>query len=93
MASKRNYKKEYANYQGKPEQIKRRAMRNKARRLMAKKGLVHKGDGMDVDHKKPLVQGGGNNPSNFRVVTDNTNRSFKRDRHARMARAFHSGKR
>lgn len=48
--TKRNYKKEYADYQGKPEQIKRRAQRNAARRAAAKKGLVHKGDGKEVDH-------------------------------------------
>ena len=29
----RNYKKEYANYQGRPDQKKKRAMRNKARRI------------------------------------------------------------
>ena len=33
----RDYKKEYANYQGKPEQIKKRASRNKARSLLAQK--------------------------------------------------------
>jgi flagellar biosynthesis protein FlhB len=33
----RDYKSEYKNYQGKPEQIKNRASRNLARRLMKKK--------------------------------------------------------
>ncbi len=47
---KRNYKKEYANYQGKPEQKKRRAQRNKARAAAVKAGRVKKGDGKDVDH-------------------------------------------
>ena len=47
----RNYKEEYKNYQGKPEQKKRRAMRNKVRRLMEKAGKVQKGDGKDVHHK------------------------------------------
>lgn len=40
-----------AKYNSKPEQKKRRAQRNKTRRLMERKGLVHKGDGKDVDHK------------------------------------------
>jgi hypothetical protein len=84
MATKRNYKKEYANYQGKPEQIANRADRNKARSIMAKKGAVHKGDGKDVDHKNPIVKGGSNNPSNFRVVSKSANRSFKRTRTAGM---------
>ncbi len=38
----RDYKKEYANYQGKPEQIANRADRNSARRQMEKKGVVSK---------------------------------------------------
>lgn len=50
MAKPRNYKKEYRDYQGTPEQIKRRAQRNAARRAAAKKGQVHKGDGKEVDH-------------------------------------------
>lgn len=50
VKKKRNYKKEYANYQGKPEQKKRRAQRNKARAAAVKAGRVSKGDGKDVDH-------------------------------------------
>lgn len=47
---KRDYRKEYDEYQGKPEQIKRRADRNKARRQAMKSGRVHKGDGQELDH-------------------------------------------
>lgn len=56
MAAKaRVYKKgapgsEYDAYQGKPAQKKRRAQRNKARRLAQRKGLVRKGDSREVDH-------------------------------------------
>lgn len=75
---------EYANYQGSPEQIKKRSMRNKARREMEKKGLVHKGDGKDVDHKTPLVKGGGNGKGNLRVVSASDNRSFPRTKRAGM---------
>lgn len=51
MARKpRDYKKEYAEYHAKPEQKKRRADRNAARAAAAKKGLVRKGDGKEVDH-------------------------------------------
>jgi len=46
----RDYKSEYKNYQGKPEQIKNRASRNLARRLMKKK-LGAKINGKDIDHK------------------------------------------
>ena len=84
MPKARNYKKEYANYQGRPEQIKNRAERNSARAKLMKEGKVHKGDGMDVDHKKPIVKGGSNTRSNLRVQTDNANRSFRRTKRARM---------
>ena len=75
---------EYENYQGSPEQIKKRSMRNKARREMEKKGLVRKGDGKDVDHKQPLVKGGGNGNGNLRVVSASANRSFPRTKRAGM---------
>ena len=67
---KRDYKKEYKNYHGKPEQIKNRNMRNAAR---AKMGLKV-GDPREVDHKKPLSQGGTNHKNNLRIVKRSTNR-------------------
>jgi hypothetical protein len=78
MAKARDYKHEYATYQGKPEQIKNRAKRNKARADMEKAGRVHKGDGKDVDHKRPLSKGGSTGKSNLRVKSVHANRSFKR---------------
>lgn len=80
----RDYKKEYSNYQGSEEQKKKRAKRNKARRTLQREGKVRKGDGKDVDHKKPLAKGGGNSRSNWRVTSKSENRSFKRTRSARM---------
>jgi hypothetical protein len=80
----RDYKKEYANYQGKPEQIENRAKRNAARATMEKKGVVRKGDGKDVDHRTPIVKGGGNGSGNLRAVPKSQNRSFARTRTAGM---------
>lgn len=80
----RDYKSEYKNYQGKPEQIKNRSMRNAARRKAEKDGLVRKGDGKDVDHRRPIVKGGGNTPGNTRVVSASANRSFARTKRAGM---------
>lgn len=80
----RNYKQEYANYQGKPEQIANRAKRNAARSEMEKKGVVSKGDGKDVDHKTPIAKGGGNGNGNLRAVPKSQNRSFARTKSARM---------
>ena len=45
----RNYEQELA-WQAKPEQKKRRAQRNKARRQAIAEGRAHKGDGKEVDH-------------------------------------------
>lgn len=50
MAKARDYKKEYREYHAKPEQKKRRADRNRARREAEREGRVHKGDGKEVDH-------------------------------------------
>lgn len=75
----RPYDKEYAEYQGKPDQIKKRAERNAARAQLAKKGKVHVGDGKDVDHITPLSKGGTNVPSNLRLKTPSENRSFSRN--------------
>lgn len=67
---KRDYKKEYRDYHGKPAQIKARAARNAARVEMGLK----KGDGKEVDHKVPLSKGGSNSKRNLRVVSRTTNR-------------------
>jgi len=46
----RNYKQEYAEFHSTPEQKKRRAQRNAARRKALAAGKVKKGDGKEVDH-------------------------------------------
>jgi hypothetical protein len=51
---------------------------------MEAKGLVRKGDGKDVDHKRPLIKGGSNDVSNLRVKNKSDNRSFARTKTARM---------
>lgn len=66
----RDYKKEYREYHAKPSQIKNRAARNKARRVMGLK----KGDPREVDHVKALDKGGSNGRSNLRIVSRTTNR-------------------
>lgn len=71
----RNYKKEYENYHSKPEQKKRRAGRNKARRdLQDTKGI----SGKDVHHKdgNPM----NNDKSNLSIVTQKYNRTEPRKR-------------
>jgi len=72
---KRDYKKENAKYNSRPEQKKKRAKRNAARAKLEKEGRVKKGDGRDVDHKRPLSRGGSNSRSNLRVRAASSNRS------------------
>ena len=75
----RDYAKE-ARWAAQPEQKKRRAKRNAARRKLAKQGRVRLGDGMDVDHKN--TNPNDNSGSNLRVQKKGTNRSFPRNKKA-----------
>lgn len=52
-----------------------RAERVTARRELAKEGKVSKGDGQDVDHKRPLSKGGNNDRTNLRAISTHANRS------------------
>ncbi len=79
----RDYSKEKG-YNSSPEQKANRATRGRARYAMIKAGKAKVGDGKDVDHKKPIVKGGGNQPSNLRMVSPSKNRSFARTKKAGM---------
>jgi len=63
-------------YNSTPEMIDRRGKQNAARAMLAKEGLVHKGDDKDVDHKHPLRSGGANTRSNLRAVSRSRNRGW-----------------
>lgn len=67
----RDYKREYAQYHGKPEQVANRSMRNQARRKLGLKN----GDPREVDHRTPLSKGGGNGKSNLRAISRRANRT------------------
>jgi hypothetical protein len=56
-----------------------RRMRMRARYAAMKKGLVKKGDGKDVGHKKPLSKGGSNDPKNLVIQDRSENRSWVDD--------------
>ena len=64
--------------ENKPTRVKERSKRNAARALMMEEGRAYKGDGRDVDHKKPLSKGGSNGRGNLRVVAASKNRSVER---------------
>lgn len=78
MKKKRNYKKEYADYHGKPEQVKRRAGRNAARATMVAAGKAKKGDGKDIHHEDGNPRN--NKRGNLRVTSRSANRSRKSGR-------------
>lgn len=81
---KRDYKREVALYTSKPEVVKKREEQNKARAMLIKDGIVHKGDGKQVDHIKPLSKGGTNSRSNLRSVPASQNESFSRNADSSM---------
>lgn len=69
----RDYKKEYREYQGKPEQIARRSKRNQARLKIKKARGAGAIAGKDVDHKDRNPHN--NSTSNLRIQTKKKNRS------------------
>ena len=74
----RNYKQEARTES--PLRKKKRNMRNKARRMASKAGLVKKGDGKDVHHKDGNAMN--TKPGNLSVKTASKNRSFPRTKSA-----------
>lgn len=90
-AGKRDYKREVKLYTSRPEVVAKRVEQNKARRMMMKAGKAHKGDGKDVDHKKPLSKGGKTTMSNLRSVSKGSNRSFSRRANGSMLNQISKG--
>ena len=79
---KRDYKKELRwEKEEKPNRVKDRAARNKARKEVGLKV----GDPRQADHKKPLTEGGSKSKSNVRVVSAKTNLTKEANRKKREA--------
>lgn len=68
----RNYRKEYDNYQGTPEQRKRNDARKKARRKMVKKHGKAQLAGRDIDHADRNPHN--NSSNNLRISSVRSNR-------------------
>ena len=80
---KRDYKKELRwEKEEKPNRVKDRAARNKARKEVGLKV----GDPRQADHKKPLTEGGSKSKSNVRVVSAKTNLTKEANRKKREAK-------
>lgn len=69
-----------ARYNRKPEQKKKRASRNKARRQMIAAGRAHKGDGKDVAHKNGNALD--DRMNNYLLQSKKANRSYPRTKTA-----------
>lgn len=67
----RDYKREYALYGASAKQKAERASRNSARRAALKKGLVHRGDSLDVHHERGVMDN-----SHTRVMSASKNRGL-----------------
>jgi hypothetical protein len=83
MPSSPNYVRDYAQEKrtsdARGEKAKR-AARNRARYKAIKAGMIKPGDARDIDHKKPLSQGGAaTSLSNLRPVSAHDNRSYARN--------------
>jgi len=65
-------------YHALPYVKKRRAANTAARRQLEREGVVHKGDGKDVAHKKALDAGGTNARSNLTVQPPSVNRGWRK---------------
>ena len=72
----RNYKREYKNYHSRPKQVKNRASRNSARRIVKKIRGASAIRGKDIDHKDKNPRN--NSVKNLRVRSKSYNRSRKR---------------
>lgn len=70
---------EYLLYHSRPEQRENRSKRTIARNRAIDEGRVARGDGKDIDHIRPLSQGGSNSKGNQRITTAAENRSFARN--------------
>ncbi len=77
--SVRDYRRENLEYNSKPSERKKRSERSVARVRANREGITSKGDGKDLDHKRPLSKGGSSEASNLRVVSASSNRSFSRN--------------
>lgn len=84
----RDYGREYSRFQSSAKAKRERAARNTARRRAEREGLVHKGDGREIDHinSRPTD----NRQSNLRVVSRRTNRAKKENSRRRGSRRIKS---
>lgn len=80
-------KMEYIKFQSSEKAKSERASRNSARRSALRSGLVHKGDGKDVDHIRGV--NAGNGKSNIRILSASENRGRKQKSRLKGSKRSH----
>ena len=65
-------------YNAEPLQLAKRIKNNQARAQALKAGTVHIGDNLQVDHIKPLDEGGTNADGNTRVISRKKNEAWRK---------------
>ena len=65
-------------YNARPDVMDDRVAQNRARRHAVASGKASVGDGTNVDHKKPLNQGGSGKDSNTRVTSESFNKGWRK---------------
>jgi hypothetical protein len=67
-----------AAYNKRPSVQAKRVINNRARRAAIREGRAQVGDGTNVDHIKPLGKGGSAGKKNTRVVSEATNKGWRK---------------
>ena len=67
-----------ADYNARPENVRKRVKNNQARAQLMAEGKVHVGDGKDVAHKRSLENGGSNARGNLGVSSRKNNRGWRK---------------
>lgn len=81
---KRDYKRQNANVDSKPEAIAHRVANVKQNRALEKAGIGRKGDGLDASHKVAHSKGGSATLANTKLEKPSANRSFSRNSDSSM---------
>lgn len=76
--TKADYAAHYRDYQSRPDVMKKRAMNNKARRMMKEEKGAAAIKGKDVHHVQPQRNGGSTTMGNLAVRSVAKNRGWKR---------------
>lgn len=73
-------RKQVNGYNARPENVKKRTLRNQARADMKERHGAAAIAGKDVHHKRPVRSGGGNSPGNLAIADRSKNRGWRSEK-------------